>query len=104
MQDADTFSIFSQHSPDTILPTRFSVLQAQQDAEAAAEAAAIAKQASARLSPGQLQRLKARNQDLMQRRAVAASAKQRKADERVSRLEAIQEQVIAATQCAVTGA
>ena len=69
--------------------------QAQQDAEAAteAEAEAVARESTVKLSPGQLQRLRDRNQELIQRKAQGAAAKQREAEERVARLEAIQDQV-----------
>lgn len=68
-------------------------MQAQQEAEAAAEAATAAKDCAVQLSAEQLQRLKERNNELVQRRVEAASAKQREEEERVARLEALQEQV-----------
>ena len=67
--------------------------QAQQDAEAATEAEAAARESTVKLSPGQLQRLRDRNQELIQRKAQGAAAKQREEEERVARLEAIQDQV-----------
>jgi len=68
-------------------------VQAQQDAEAAAEAAVAAKQSAAKLDPGQLQRLKERNHELMQCKSEAAAAKQREEEERVARVAALQQQV-----------
>ena len=68
------------------------LLQAQQDA-AAAEAAVSAEHSTSRLHPGQLQRLKARNEELMQRRVEAASAKVREQHDREARLAAMQERV-----------
>ena len=68
------------------------MLQAQQDA-AAAEAAVAAEHSTRKLDPGQVQRLKARNEELMQRRLEATSAKVQEELEREARLTAIQEQV-----------
>ena len=65
----------------------------QHEAEAAKEAAAEDGKAAARLSPGQLQRLKERNEQLMQRKLEAASHQQRQEEERIVRTEMLQEQV-----------
>ena len=52
-----------------------------------------------RLDPEQLHRLKQRNQELMQRRAEAAAAKQQEEEKRLSRLHAVQEQVLIVSGC-----
>ena len=47
-----------------------------------------------RLDPEQLQRLKQRNHEMMQRKAEAAAAKQQEEQKRLNRLHAIQQQVM----------
>ena len=64
-------------------------MQAEQEEQAAAQA----ETSASRLNAGQLQRLKQRNQELMQRKAEAAAARRQETDQRLARLHAIQEQV-----------
>lgn len=69
-------------------------MQAQQDAQAAAQAALASDQPVSRLDFEQLHRIKQRNHELMQRKKETTAAKQHEEEERLSRLHAIQEQVI----------
>ena len=68
-------------------------MQMQQDAEAAAQAELSAEQSTIKLDPGQLQRLKQRNHELMQRKVKAKAAEQQQEERRLARLQDIQEQV-----------
>ena len=68
-------------------------MQAQEDAEAAAQAELSAEQSTSKLDPGQLQRLKQRNHELMQRKAKAKAAEKQQEEKRLARLHEIQQQV-----------
>ena len=68
-------------------------LQMRQEMEAAKEASAADGRAAPRLSPSQVQRLKERSEQLVQRRLEAATQKQRQEEERIVRTEMLQEQV-----------
>lgn len=68
-------------------------LQMTEEAEAAKKASSEERKAAPKLSPAQLQRLKERNDQLMQRKLEAAAQKQRQEEERVVRTEMLQEQV-----------
>ena len=68
-------------------------MQIQQEAAAAREAASENGKAAARPSPGQLQRLKERNEQLMQRKLEAAAQKHWQEEDRIVRTEMLQEQV-----------
>ena len=64
-----------------------------QQAEAAAQKALSPEPSASKLDAGQLQRLKQRNHELMQRKAEAAAAKQQQEETRLARLQAMQDQV-----------
>lgn len=64
-----------------------------EEAQVAREGSSDDNNAAAKLSTAQLQRLKERNEQLMQRRLEAAAQKQRQEEERLVRTEMLQEQV-----------
>lgn len=68
-------------------------LQMAEEAQVAREGSSDDNNAAAKLSTAQLQRLKERNEQLMQRRLEAALLKQRQEEERIVRTEMLQEQV-----------
>ena len=68
-------------------------LQMRQELEAAKETSTADGRAAPKLSLSEVQRLKERNEQLMQRRLEAASQKQRQEEERIVRTEMLQEQV-----------
>lgn len=61
--------------------------------EAAKETSAADGRAASKLSLSQMQRLKERNKQLVQRRLEAATQKHRQEEERIVRTEMLQEQV-----------